>query len=1169
VTRDPRRSDGEPTISVVVPAYDRETTIGETLDSLLAQTHSGWHAIVVDDGSADGTAGVVEAYGARDARIRVHRQPNGGVSRARNVGIGLAHAPWLFFLDADDWIDPSTFERLNAALQAEPSADVAYGGYVRVDERGRELQRQLPALEDDLFPLFARTCAVSIHSCLVRSELVRHVGGFDETLVTCEDWDLWQRIARSGARFTAIPDYVASYRMRVGSASGRGRRMLSDGLLVIDRGHGEDPRVAEPALARAPLSRSARDLARTYFLCYAAGLEIAAGADARDMLDELGDGLSGDVDPSGVAETLFHAIPVGLACTVGDWPHFPDAVHRGCLEFVDALADRVGDHWLAFQARGVLERLQLAAAEGERPARAGRWYLIELDLDGAPPDDLQLDPGVERLLCSVRLGDKRLADVELPVVDGWVPARVLADAVVASQAWDVLQAFFEREVYAQLRIEPGDGRVRVERDGVLLFDGALDPGRTTAQGVHDAVGWTVLLQELWNLPHATGEELYAAAPRRGRAHAAEERSLTTGTEAVELDLAEPLPSLRTLGAEPPTVAVTVGGVPLTVFECEAGERVSAHRLRRAILMHSGFELCRAVLREAVVLAPAPARGTLRERLAAGLSAERAGARPLDVTVVAQAGDGTPSSRWTPLPAVVAPERLELARRDGDRVLGPTDGVRRLLAAPLGRVATRRATDDALLRSLEFDRVFGSGADPWHYDSPYEQEKYRRTLELLPGRPARALELGCAEGAFTRRLAERVDALLAVDISERALSRARRRCREQRHVAFVQLDLFEDPIRDRYELVVCSELLYYAERRETLARTARKLAGALESGGHLLTAHAHAVVDDATSAGFDWDVPFGAAAIEQALLATRELELVREIRTAPYRVQLYRRRARRRLGRPRARPERTLAPAVAPPPDAAACFLPSGGPVRREPVAEEPRGARRMPILMYHRVAPEGRAATQRWRLHPDAFEAQLAYLREHDYQSLTFEQWRAASDRRIPIPARSVLLTFDDGYADFPTHALPLLVKYGFRATMFVVTDLVGASNVWDEQLDERIALMDWPTLLELDEQGVELGSHTASHRPLVSLSTADVARELCRSRSALHERLGSGVRSICYPYGLHDAAVLSLAGGCGYHFGVTTNEWHASFGDDLLELPRVEVRGGDTLTEFVAKLRG
>ena len=127
----------DPAISVVVPAFDRETTLPATLDSLLAQTYASWEAIVVDDGSVDGTAALAERYAARDSRFRVHRQANAGVSGARNRGIELARAPWLFFLDADDWIVPTAFEALTEALVADPDADVAYGGYVRVDDGGR------------------------------------------------------------------------------------------------------------------------------------------------------------------------------------------------------------------------------------------------------------------------------------------------------------------------------------------------------------------------------------------------------------------------------------------------------------------------------------------------------------------------------------------------------------------------------------------------------------------------------------------------------------------------------------------------------------------------------------------------------------------------------------------------------------------------------------------------------------------------------------------------------------------------------------------------------------------------------------------------------------------------------------------------------------------------
>jgi peptidoglycan/xylan/chitin deacetylase (PgdA/CDA1 family) len=1152
-------------ISVVVPAYNRRETLAATLDSLLAQTYGDWRAIVVDDGSVDGTAELVEQYAARDGRFSVHRQSNGGVSNARNTGIALVETPWLFFLDADDWIVPTAFELLVAAAVADPAVDAVYGGYVRIDAAGRELQRQLPALEQDLFPLFARTCAIAVHSCLVKTEVVRRAGGFDESLVTCEDWDVWQRVARVGARFASIPDYIAYYRLRVGSASGSGWRMLEDGLLVIDRGHGEDPRLTAPEPVRAPFAPLARDVARTYFACYAAGLEIAAGGDAVDMVELLGDGITGDLDPHGVAETFFYAVPVGLATATSEWARLPEDVHRRCREFVEALGARTGNHWLAFGALEALERLLLAAASDERPRRAGRWYVMDLDLDGPPPQDLELPEGVERLLVTVRFGERRLDDVELPVVDGWVPARVLADAIVAPLAWDVLQAFFERHVYPQLEIELRDGSARVARGELVLFEGELDPTRGERQGVHDRVGWIVLLQELWERHDWLGDDFYDGARRAG----GEPVRRPAAGERVAVELAEPLPALRPRGGGPVEIAVTAGGAPLAVIACAASRGgVSAHRLRREILIQTAYGLCGAVVREAIVLAPAAATGSLRERLAAAAGASE----PIADAIAIGRAETVGAGRWSVLPAAAAPERLALAQRDGDPVLGTLgDGAAHVLSAPTARdgAARRPWSEGTLRRALTFDRTFGERPDPWHYDAPYEQRKYEQTLELLPARAERALELGCAEGAFTRLLAARVSALTAADISPLALTRAARGCAGAANVTFVQLDAFEQPLGGPFDLIVCSELLYYAEDRAMLARAARALAAALAPGGTLVAAHAHAVVDDPDAPGFDWDVPFGAAAIERALLGTRLLDLRRELRTTPYRVQRYARRRTPRLpaAPARLRTRRTAAAAGAMDPEHVERFLPDGGRVLREPAAAAPATSE-LPVLMYHRVAPDGAEATRRWRVHPDDFDAQLRHLREAGYQSLTLAQWRAACERRQPLPARAVLLTFDDGYADFPDYALPLLSRHGFLATMFVVTDLVGASNAWDAELGESLPLMDWEALAAIRADGVEIGSHSSEHRPLVTLSAAELTRDLCRSRERLRERLGTGARSVCYPYGLHDAGVLSVAGACGFDSGVTTNEWHASFGDDPLGLPRLEVHGTETLAQFAAKLR-
>src|ERR687891_679287 len=98
-------------VSVIIPAYDAAETIAETLESVLAQTSRNWEAVVVDDGSHDDTARIVENFTRREKRIRLIRQPNGGEAAARNSGIAAAKHDWLLFLDADDWIAPGYLER--------------------------------------------------------------------------------------------------------------------------------------------------------------------------------------------------------------------------------------------------------------------------------------------------------------------------------------------------------------------------------------------------------------------------------------------------------------------------------------------------------------------------------------------------------------------------------------------------------------------------------------------------------------------------------------------------------------------------------------------------------------------------------------------------------------------------------------------------------------------------------------------------------------------------------------------------------------------------------------------------------------------------------------------------------------------------------------------------
>ncbi len=1188
---------------MVIPARDREATIAQTLDSLVAQSYEGWEAIVIDDGSSDGTAAVVERYAGGDPRFSVQRQANAGVSAARNAGIALVERPWLFFLDADDWIVPTAFEALLAGVGDERAqVSAVYGGYVRVDQDGREVRQRRPPHGEDLFPVFATTCAFAVHTCLIRTELVRSVGGFDETLVTCEDWDLWQRVARTGARFAAIPDYIAYYRMRPTSASANGARMLDDGLRVIDRGHAADDRLATAQLAhREGAPRAARIAVRAYFACYAAGLAIAGGGDPRWMLDSIGPSGPVALDPQGVADTLFHAVANGRASAPEGWPAFPPELSERCREFADALGRWAQDSWLGFQTRSELERMMLEVADGPRPQTVGSWQLVDVDCEAEPPPALRLEPSIRRLLCTVYAGSRELGAVELPVCDGWVPSRVLADGIAAELAWPLLRAYLERGVYPSLELERTGTRVRVGRAGRRLLEEEPPRDQPFEDWLHDRLGWALMLQELWGRPSWPSDWFYSDRTEPGTAP-----RVGVGEEPLALELTEPLP-LVTCEGSAATVGIALAGVPLTTLRLPAADgRIQPHELRRAALLQLGFELCRAVVRELILAPPQQPGTTLRDVLAARFPvaapsprwADDSEPRPLipgwqravaellppegEGTAIgrrAVGADGTGVSRYAVLPRSARDELLAAARAAGEPILelGAAEGP--LVYAPgvlwdRGEAGGDGTEEESLLTQLQFEQIFTARSDPWSYASDYEQRKYDQTLALVPEGVRSALELGCAEGAFTTRLAPHVGSLLACDVSTVALSRAARRCSGCPNVSFMQLDLFADELPGGHDLVVCSEVLYYAPTRAQLVRALRGIARALEPGGLLLTAHANVLVDEPGRPGFDWDVPFGAKGIGEAVLGTGLFELVHETRTAPYRVQSYRRRARRRvLPRRRSRRDGSLESAEAGEMtrEAATRYSPTGEAVRVEALGPEPEvvvASERLPLLMYHRVAAGGSERTRRWRVDPGQFEQQLAFLREAGYYSVSFEQWRSAASMRQPLPGKPIMLTFDDGYADFVEHVPALLRRYGFRATVFVVSELVGQSNVWDAALDESLPLMDWQTIERLPAEGIDFGSHSARHRPLVELDPGELASDLARSRRLLEEHLGHPVTTLCYPYGLHDAAVHAIAAGCGYEYGLTTAGWQASWSDSLLSLPRLEVRGTHDLDDFVALLR-
>lgn len=1143
-------------MSVVIPAFNAAETLAETIASLQEQGHATWEAIVVDDGSRDRTAEVAEELAAADPRVRLVRKENSGVSATRNVGLRQARHPWLLFLDADDLLTPDALELFAAEVRRDPGLQLVYGGWCRLLPDGRLFDevRWVPA--DDLFRSFSSTCAFAIHACVVRRDLVLDAGGFDETLVTCEDWDLWQRLARGGLRAVEIPRRMAIYRLRPQSASNNGTQMLSDGLVVIDRGHAEDGRVTTPVEAyRAGADARMEPIAKLGMAAYCAGLIVGRGGEPDAVLDLIADLRPVVSDPDTVGSTLAAAIPLGRAQLVPDWPSFEPAVWDGVDAVLARFQEIVGVPFFAQRARKSFERAILAGLPGEAAGlRLGDAQSHVFDVR-APLVDVALEPGVQRVICRVVDGAELLDTLEIPVTGPLAFGWHLADVVAAQLCWNLLGRFLEREVHPGIERVPDGDVVRLRRAGVEL--GTVDAAQAgDPDARHTAVGWTLMLQEAFGRPRLERSAFYAAG-----APVPEDDGAPPLTGAVEI--AHPLPEVPAGVAE---VEVRCGGALVGTVAFAPGAPRTPHALRSAIVGRLGFELCVVVVREALI---GDGDGTLRERLAAA-AADAVPAPPAAVRVGAAQGAsaGGPRARRAVLPVALAEAVAEVAAGDG-RAVQRGDGAvvvvdPGLLAAGAAAAPTRWEHHDA----AELDPLFDRAARPWTDDSPYERLRDVHTLALAPLSPARTLELGCDGGRLTALLAQRSGHVDARDASDVALADARARCAGLPNVSLARHATFADGLAGPYDLIVCRDILSLAPTDEGLRHALIEIARTLEPAGALVLVHALIPTDEGSAAGTGADLAhrFGARTVA-AELRNGPLRLEVEIDTPAYRVQRWIRATSRlhavRLRLPRRSRAESLPEEV---PPAVTELLRARTGDAATPAVPDPADG--VPVLAYHRVAAGGADFTAEWRMHPDRFEAQLAFLRSQGYTGIrTTDLARSLLDR-TPLPGRPILLTFDDAYADFPAHAWPLLRKYGFSATIFAVADCTGGHNAWDAHRGERLELLSWAALRRLQAQGAEIGSHTAAHPPLTALAPDAVADDLVRSRAVMARELGAPPVSLAYPFGDHDPVVSRLAGACGFEIAFTCEARLTRIHDSVLAVPRIEVTGRDDVAALAAKLQ-
>jgi peptidoglycan/xylan/chitin deacetylase (PgdA/CDA1 family) len=220
------------TVSIVIPTHNHGRYIREAVDSALAQTYSSIEVIVVDDGSTDGTGGILSSYVAAGT-IRYVPLARRGVSAARNAGLRLATGRFVKFLDSDDVLFPDQVARQVAHVGgSDTTVSITDSIVLRPDGT---MVRRHPAVdvpERQLAAIVGANVTV-IHAFLVPRALLDRVGGFDEALTACEDWDLWIRVLKAGGVIARLPVVGCCYRILETSSSGDTANMFRQRCAVV------------------------------------------------------------------------------------------------------------------------------------------------------------------------------------------------------------------------------------------------------------------------------------------------------------------------------------------------------------------------------------------------------------------------------------------------------------------------------------------------------------------------------------------------------------------------------------------------------------------------------------------------------------------------------------------------------------------------------------------------------------------------------------------------------------------------------------------------------------------------------------------------------------------------------------------------------------------------
>lgn len=229
----------------------------------------------------------------------------------------------------------------------------------------------------------------------------------------------------------------------------------------------------------------------------------------------------------------------------------------------------------------------------------------------------------------------------------------------------------------------------------------------------------------------------------------------------------------------------------------------------------------------------------------------------------------------------------------------------------------------------------------------------------------------------------------------------------------------------------------------------------------------------------------------------------------------------------------------------------------------------IPILMYHKVNPDPRTGGLGLRVPPDKFEWQMKYLKRNGYQTVSLTDVMDHFEHGKHLPDKPIVITFDDGYKDNHDYAYPIMKKYGFTGTVFVVTKAIGNTNFFDveKKLQPKNKMMDWNEIRAIEAGGFVIGAHTVDHPRLADIPPEVARHQIEESKRVLENGLKKPVEVFAYPYGSYNDTVAEITKQAGFRAAVTTELGLAKIDSDPYKLKRIRITGRYSNEKFIEEL--